>query len=103
MKVCQKLMRQLLHLTAAAAAAVSLQSPGIGSSSRSHESRLQPHVVVEAVADNAVQADDTEGAETSGTLLKVTPRAPWQWAAALHLQSTFQSGYLAKQPTCNLN
>jgi len=82
---------------------VTAESRNRESSSRSHESRLQPHVVVEAVADNAVQADDTEGAETSGTPLKVTPRAPWQWAAALHLQSTFQSGHLAKQPTCNLN
>ncbi len=48
------------------------------SSGRSQESRLQPHVVEveEAVADNAVQADDTEGAESSGATLKVVPHAP---------------------------
>jgi hypothetical protein len=47
------------------------------SSGRSQESILQPHVVVEeAVADNAVQADDTQTAESSGATLKVIPRAP---------------------------
>ena len=57
------------------------------SSGRSQESRLQPHVVVEE-ADNAVQADDTESAESSGATLKVIPHAPL--AVAVHLQATFR-------------
>lgn len=45
------------------------------------------------MADNAVQADDTESAESSGTTLKVIPHA--SLAVVVHLQTTFHSHWLA--------
>ena len=49
----------------------------------------------EAVADNAVQADDTESAESNnnGTTLKVIPHA--FLAVVVYLQTTFHSHWLA--------
>ena len=52
------------------------------SACRSQESRLQPHVVEHMLADSAVQADDTESAESSGRTHKVPTLAYFlQWAS----------------------
>ncbi len=92
-------------------AGISQESDNASTSSNAESASPLPlsDVMEEAVADNAVQADDTESAESSEMTCKVIPHAPLAKGCCSTPASYFSKSLACRctladrQPTCSMH